>query len=579
MQKMLDEPKGRKEVVKKALFGEALNKQLRENYSKLTHTSDKQIFSKVVSGDLMQKYRQCIPKNCATIYRNMQIKSKPFLSLHMPVRRRIRLPKGCMQTVQKFFEDVSNSRIGAGKKKFITRKTIRKQKRHLLDTILNLYKKFLVSHFKISYQTFCRLRPFWVVKPSAQNRDTCLCVIHSNFDMKLHALHEGKIIPYNNYQNLLADLCCNRYNVDCLARSCLLCSTKVPKYKEFNDGKVIKFKMWVAERHEIQDLRTKRPRKVTKYLKKIFEVHPRQLIIQLHEDLEQLFAHERNIVHQYKAIKDLKQNLQEEDVLMHMDFSENYCTKYAEEIQTFHFGGSRGQLSLHTVIVYLKNSKHSYCTVSNNITHSPAAIWAHLKPIFNGLPPGIRRVHFLSDGPVTQYRNKTMFYIVASKLFEEVPDVEQFTWNYTESGHGKGAPDGVGVTCKRTADFVVNSGVHINDIEEFVQSVQKRCPGITCIAIDDQEIEAMTEIVEKDASKQKRFKGTLEVHQVTGSFSRTMLGIPSSCATTLTMRMLSCFCNSETCEHFKIGNITYDLKSKWSVEDTNGPQSVKNVVY
>nr|CAI5856878.1 unnamed protein product [Callosobruchus analis] len=380
IQKMLDEPKGRKE---------------------LTHTSDKQIFSKVVSGDLMQKYRQCIPKNCATIYRNRQNKYKPFLSLHVSIKRRIRLPKGCVQAVQKFFEDNSNIRIGA--------------RIH--------YKK---DHRKTG-KTFCRLRPFRVVKPS--DRDTCLCIIHSTFDMKLHALHEGKVIPYNNYQKLLADLCCDRYNVDCLARSCLLCSTKVPQDKEFDDSKVIKFKMWVAERQEIQDLRTKRPRKV----------HPRQLTIQLHEDLEKLFAHERNIVHQYKAIKDLKQNLQEENVLMHMDFSENYCTKYAEEIQAFHFGGSRRQLSLHTVIAYLKNSKHSYCT--------------------------------------------------------EVPDVEQFTWNYTESGHGKGAPDWCWATCKRTADLVVNSGVDINNIEEFVQSVQKRYPSIICIAIDDQEIQAMTEIV------------------------------------------------------------------------------------
>ncbi|KAF2900584.1 hypothetical protein ILUMI_05601, partial [Ignelater luminosus] len=48
MQKMLGEPDGRKEVVKKALFGDVLNKQLQENYSKLHRIRDQQVFSKVV---------------------------------------------------------------------------------------------------------------------------------------------------------------------------------------------------------------------------------------------------------------------------------------------------------------------------------------------------------------------------------------------------------------------------------------------------------------------------------------------------------------------------------------------------
>lgn len=126
-------------------------------------------------------------------------------------------------------------------------------------------------------------------------------------------------------------------------------------------------------------------------------------------------------------------------------------------------------------------------------------------------------------------------------------------------------PDGVGATCKRTADFVVNAGGDINDIESFVQSIQERCSGITCITIDSQDIQAMIEKIEKEASKQRSFKGTLNVHQITGNFFTSSPGLPSNCVT-LTMRSLSCFCNSETCEHFKIGNITYE-KPRWRVED------------
>lgn len=100
-------------------------------------------------------------------------------------------------------------------------------------------------------------------------------------------------------------------------------------------------------------------------------------------------------------MNNLKSNLQDDEVLIHVGFSENYSTKYAKEIQNFHFDGSRAQLSLHTLVVYLRNSILSFCTVSENIAHSSAALWTHLRPIFNILPCGIERGHFLSDGPVT----------------------------------------------------------------------------------------------------------------------------------------------------------------------------------
>lgn len=47
-----------------------------------------------------------------------------------------------------------------------------------------------------------------------------------------------------------------------------------------------------------------------------------------------------------------------QEALIHVDFSENYSLKYATEVQSFHFGGSRQQVSLHTAVIYT----HSYLT-------------------------------------------------------------------------------------------------------------------------------------------------------------------------------------------------------------------------
>ncbi|CAG9793603.1 unnamed protein product [Diatraea saccharalis] len=49
-----------------------------------------------------------------------------------------------------------------------------------------------------------------------------------------------------------------------------------------------------------------------------------------------------------------------------------------------------------------------------------------------------------SDGPSTQYRNKSMFNLVATYLSKEF-GVDTITWHFSERGHGKGAPDGVGI--------------------------------------------------------------------------------------------------------------------------------------
>lgn len=50
----------------------------------------------------------------------------------------------------------------------------------------------------------------------------------------------------------------------------------------------------------------------------------------------------------------MKDNLKENEAIIHFDFSENYACKYSQEIQSAHFGGSKKQISLHTSVIYYK---------------------------------------------------------------------------------------------------------------------------------------------------------------------------------------------------------------------------------
>lgn len=51
-----------------------------------------------------------------------------------------------------------------------------------------------------------------------------------------------------------------------------------------------------------------------------------------------------------------------------------------------------------------------------------------------------------------------MLKLLATMLGDFYPNLENFTWNVHEAGHGKGATDGVGATWKITADRLVASG-------------------------------------------------------------------------------------------------------------------------
>ena len=66
--------------------------------------------------------------------------------------------------------------------------------------------------------------------------------------------------------------------------------------------------------------------------------------------------------------------------------------------------------------------------------------------------PGLTHVHYYTNTPTSQYRHKTMFYIISQhkSLFGV-----SASFNYFEAGHGKGPYDSVGGSIKRMAGEAV----------------------------------------------------------------------------------------------------------------------------
>lgn len=466
-------------------------------------------------------------------------------------------PNNIRMLVHKFLVDDENSYLTPGRKDTITRRKIKKQLRYLTDTMLVLHKRFVSSQsIKISYQHFCKLKPFWVVNRPTNKRDTCMCKYHENFSFLFQKCKQYKAIQYVNLNDLLNTICCDITKKACMYRECPVCKSKNISFNQ-NCDVPLDSSIFHYEWKTLQEERIKngqmRAVKVTKKVKVQCTIQTLQN--KLSSQLLLFMKHKFRIHNQCKFSKYVRNNLNDDEVFLVVDFSENYQLKYASEIQSRHFGASNEQLSLHTGAYFAKimtedSSKikvKTFCTVSCSNRHDAAAIWAHLLPIFKKIKEdheNITRVHIMSDGPTKQYRNKTNMFLF-SHYMEEL-GFEIGSYNFSEAGHGKSIADGVGGTIKRTADSAVRLGKDVANIDEFMASVSNLRPLV--LQVEETSITEVDVILKSHLKNLIPIKNTMMLHQVIWKNQHKQ--------TSLNCRFLSCiWCrNKKNCSH----QFTYD---------------------
>ena len=181
--------------------------------------------------------------------------------------------------------------------------------------------------------------------------------------------------------------------------------------------------------------------------------------------------HVSRVKAQYSAVRKMKDQLPANHVLIQMDFAENYSCQNLDEIQSAYWNTT--MVTLHPTIVYHRQPDgslvhSSYVFVSEVLQHNSSMVQTILKDLMETLKvshPDITRIHFWTDSPTSQYRNKSIFDAVNS--FDSKYRVKA-SWHYFEAGHGKGPCDGIGGTTKRNADNAVKQGkATIQDANDF----------------------------------------------------------------------------------------------------------------
>jgi len=147
------------------------------------------------------------------------------------------------------------------------------------------------------------------------------------------------------------------------------------------------------------------------------------------------------------------------------------------------------------------NDKGVQLKTSNISTHHQL-LWGHLIPILQLAKDenaSVENLYVLSDGPTTQYRCRENFFLLTKIPLKMV--FKTVNWNFIETGHGKGAPDGIGAVIKRTADTFVLQGEDITNARDLFTTWSNKELAVKLFLIEDDAITALEECLKAKAVK------------------------------------------------------------------------------
>ena len=345
-----------------------------------------------------------------------------------------------------FLKRSDNSSMLPGKKDALAHGV---QRYALNDTMKNLFNKFMTEfpEFRISFSTFSKQRPKWIKSIKWCARRQCLCIKHQNMALKLKAMNI----------NMSPNLFVKQYSDEGVEN---LLQT-LPNHD-------IKFQVWRSE--EIRSSQDKLFRKVRLQTDKV----NKETFVEVFEEEFQIFkAHVHRTTEQYVQLKQMRESLDPvNEVSVQMDYSENYACIYQDEpAQVFY---DRRNITIHPMVVHYTSEDgqlhhKSFAGISDITQHSAGmalAFITKLMPHILEIKPNVQIVHYITDSPASQYRNKSILKLVAqhAKLFPGI----YATWDYLEAGHGKGPCDGIGGSIKKRAEIAVKKGTIITSGSEFV---------------------------------------------------------------------------------------------------------------
>lgn len=237
------------------------------------------------------------------------------------------------------------------------------------------------------------------------------------------------------------------------------------------------------------------------------------------KEITEFEAHAERVKAQYGQLKELKSNLPEGHMIVQMDFAENYTCQSVEEVQSAWWNGT--MVTLHPAVADFNDENgslihQSTVFISDELAHNSSTMYAILRklvPELKSIVPEVKYIHYFTDSPTSQYRNKTIFHILTQHEKEfGIPA----SWHYFEAGHGKGPCDGVGGTTKRMADEAVKQQkATIQDADDFFlwTQAQKENSSIKYLFVSKEQCSDAQTSIDSFGNLQS-VEGTMKLHAV-----------------------------------------------------------------
>ena len=450
-------------------------------------------------------------------------------------KRADRTAAAVIETVLDFFNRDDNSRILPGKADCVSlpnenEERERVQKRVCTQYLYSLYEKYKIENLNtiLGLTTFMKIRHDQckhIQVATYLEAQTCLCNKHQNTALLLKSMikwcpndeiptcPDSFILKYTTeeFVNIVTALGAPP-TVDSDGATP---ATTTPTTTETDtDGNMYSFFEWAREYCE------KRLMKCMQKLERFVTLKKYKEKLLKQNDMFRI--HHHRVHTQYREIKNIKIKLREGEVLVQMDFSENFqCSEASEEVQSAHY--NKPKVTLHPMVVYWRpagsdNIKHKSIVAVSQVDHhdTDMVVCILKKFLLEELPNivdhmEIKRIHYVTDSPSSQYRNKGIFLLVVHHKLLFGMDA---TWHLLETGHGKGPCDGIGGTVKRSADEAIAQGVVIKDARTFYEWAIGTRGLISYFYIEQDQYDAAVEEMQAVKPLLRVVPKTLDIHSV-----------------------------------------------------------------
>jgi hypothetical protein len=457
-------------------------------------------------GKALKKAARGLPNSPRTrklvMSRLTEIEGIQILENSPPICRK-RTDNHVLEEVAKFYERDDISRVDPGRKSAVVSRRLILPRRHLLYNISEAFGLFRdeFPNLEIRRSKFASLRPAHVKPFREIPHNVCICKYHENFKSIFEAIAKKLPDIGSSYQEFIANNVCDIKNFECMHSKCKDCVHRIDDLvaiEQDSPAETITYRQWKM------DTNTKRMEHVP--VAETLAAALRELKAQVIPFKLHSFTKDQTQIH----FNVLRKDSSPENILLQVDFAENYAAQYQNEIQSAHWGNP--QVCVFTGVVWYGDEKASYAIVADNISHDRFCVDVFIRKIIDIYKekfPTLKTVNIFSDGCAAQFKSRYNFANMT--LMKKDYDLAELTWSFFATSHGKGAVDGIGAVVKRHVWNAVRAkDVAVRNAEMFAGLCTEL--KVSVIYVPSDEIKAAEEKLNVAWQDLIAVKGTQSIH-------------------------------------------------------------------